>query len=152
MGAPGYYLITIGTDGEPDYDIDGEPVIDGPLVILPIQSRIGVEYGKERTDIVNETELGRRWVFPQFERRVRRMTFRLTLAQLAEFEVLDEAVGGQRDPFIWVVDTDESPPDTIFVRKESSFIVQQVDNVAHGAIVDLQLNLSEEPTGPEITD
>lgn len=152
MGAPGYYLLTLDADGEPDYDIDGEPVISGDLVELPIQSRIGVEYGTERSDIVHETERGRRWVYPEFDRRVRRMTFRLTLAQLAAFDTLDAAVHGQRDPFMWVTDVDVSPPERFMVRKDAHHIVRQHPNVQHGELVDLQLNISEEPTGPEITD
>lgn len=152
MGAPGYYLLDIGDDGEPDYDVDGDPVISGDLVVLPIQSRIGVEYGKERADILHETERGRRWVYPQFNRQVRRMTFRLTLAQMAAFQTLDEAVGGQRDPFIWVVDTEESPATRLFVRKDAHFILRQHPQVAHGELVDLEIRLSEEPTGPGITD
>jgi len=152
MGAPGYYLLTLDSNGEPDYDGSGNPVIDGDLVTLPIQSRIGVEYGKERADILHETERGRRWVYPQFDRQVRRMTFRLTLAQMAAFETLDEAVGGQRDPFIWMVDTDESPSTRLFVRKQAHFILRQHPNVGHGELVDLQIDLSEEPTGPGITD
>jgi hypothetical protein len=152
MGAPGYYLIDIGAYGEPDYDAEGDPVVSGSLVILPIQSRIGVEYGTERADILHETERGRRYVYPEFNRQVRRMTFRLTLTQLAAFQALDEAVGGQRDPFIWVVDTDESPATRLFVRKDAHFLVRQHPNVGHGELVDLQINLSEEPTGPGITD
>ncbi len=152
MGAPAYMLVTLDADGEPDYDVDGEPVASGIIVELPINSRIGVEYGTERSDIVMETERGRRWVYPQFDRYRRTMTFRLTLDQLAEFETLDEAVGGQRDPFFFIIDNDESPREMIFCRKESSMIVQQLENVAHGAVVDYQMVITEEPTGPEITD
>ncbi len=32
---PGYYLVTLDAEGEPDYDINGEPVISGSLVELP---------------------------------------------------------------------------------------------------------------------
>ncbi|HTK86991.1 MAG TPA: hypothetical protein VL329_04630 [Nitrospiraceae bacterium] len=152
MGAPGYYLIDLDSEGEPDYDIDGEPVVSGTLVELPINSRLGVEYGTEYSDILLETERGRRWVYPQYNRYRRTMNFRLTLAQLAAFQALDEAVGGQRDPFILVLDTDVSPYEQIFCRKESSMIVKQLENVAHGGMVDYQMVITEEPTGPEITD
>lgn len=152
MGAPGYYLLTLGADGEPEYYSDGTPVVSSSLVELPINSRIGVEYGTERADILMETERGRRWIYPQFTRYRRAMIFRLTLAQLAAFETLDLAVGGQRDPFIFVIDTDVSPTEHIYCRKESSFIVRQLENVAHGAVVDYQMVITEEPVGPEITD
>lgn len=152
MGNPGYKLTDLGTDGEPEYYSDGTPVITDPEVELPIQSRIGVEYGTERSDLLMETERGRRWIYPQFTRYRRTMVFRLTLAQLAAFQTLDEAVGGQRDPFIFIVDVDVSPQEQIFCRKESSMIVRQLENVAHGAVVDYQMVITEEPTGPEITD
>ena len=152
MGAPGYYLLTLDSDGEPSYTVDGEPIVTGSLVELPINSRIGVEYGIERSDILMETERLRRWVYPQGERYRRTMNFRLTLSQLAAFQTLDAAVGGQRDPFILVIDTDVSPYEQVFCRKESSMIVKQLENVAHGEVVDYQMVITEEPTGPEITD
>lgn len=152
MGAPGYMLTSIGADGEPEYYSDGTPVATGSEIELPIQSRIGVEYGTERSDLLMETERGRRWVYPQFTRYRRTMIFRLTLAQLAAFETLDDAVGGQRDPFFFIVDVDVSPQEQIFCRKESSMIVRQLENVAHGAMVDYQMIITEEPVGPEITD
>lgn len=152
MGAPGYYLLTLDSDGEPLYTVDGEPIVTGDIVELPITSRIGVEYGLERSDILMETERGRRLVYPQFERYRRTMNYRLTLTQLDGFETLDAAVGGQRDPFMFVLDTDVSPYEMFMVRKESSMIVKQLENVAHGAIVDYQMIITEEPTGPEITD
>src|SRR5438046_764338 len=107
MGACGYYLVQIGADGEPIYDADGQPAKAGEFVPLPVQSRLGVEYGFERQDILFETELGRRYVYPQYTRQIRKMTFRLNdSTQLVGFYYLDQAVGGQRDPFIFVPDVD----------------------------------------------
>lgn len=152
MGAPGYMLVTLNADGEPNYNASGQPIGTGVIVELPINSRIGVEYGTERFNETLETERGRRWIVEKFDRQVRRMTFRLTLANLAAFEALDVAVGGDSDPFFFIVDTDESPTERIFCRKESSFIVRQIENFPHGGLVDYQMSISEEPTGPEITD
>jgi len=151
-GVPGYMLVILGADGEPTYDVNGNPVGTGVIVDLPIIQRIGVEYGTERYNETLETERGRRWVVTKFERQVRRMRFRITLAQLVGFETLDLAVGGDRDPFFFIVDTDESPTERIFCRKESGFIVRQVEQVMHGAYVDYEMSISEEPAGPEITD
>ena len=152
MGAPGYMLVTLNEDGEPNYTAAGLPIGTGVIVELPVNSRIGVEYGKERFNETLETERGRRWIVEKFDRQVRRMVFRLTLSDLVAFETLDEAVGGDRDPFFFILDTHESPTERIFCRKESSFIVRQLETVAHGAMVDYAMSISEEPTGPEITD
>lgn len=153
MGNPGYYLIELDADGEPAYDAFGEPVISGSLVELPRQCRIGMEYGYRAESIVLPTERFRTWVYPQADLEVRRMTFRLRVgAELDAFYALHVAVRGMRDPFIWVPDIDLSPPYTLFCRKEKDFMVTQLPQVAHGAIVDYQMTLTQEPTGPEITD
>ena len=154
MGNPGYYLIELDENGEPVYDEDGEPVIAGDLVELPVQCRLGVEYGYEAENLTLTTERGRRWVYPQYEREVRRMTFRLKNdgVQLLAFYNLHIAVNGQRDPFIWIPDVDESPLYRLFCRKEANLMVEQLTNVAHGAIVDYRMTLTEEPRGPAITD
>jgi hypothetical protein len=175
-GPCGYQLIQIDSaTGEPMYDGSGQPLVDsspasrfpagaitggfvdivggslGSLIVLPVQSRIGVESGFERQDILFETELGRRYVFPQFIRQKRTMTFRLNPDQLLSFFYLDLVVGGQRDPFYFVADLDNAAITRFFCRKESSFIVKQVDGSQFGAIVDYQMSLTEEPTGLSIS-
>jgi hypothetical protein len=154
VGNPGYYLLALDSDGEPTYDVNGQPVITGNLVELPIQARIGMEYGYEAENLTMTTERGRRWVYPQYEREVRRMTFRLKDdgIQLNAFYDLHVAVRGSRDPFIWIPDVDASPLYRFFCRKEAHLMVEQLRNVAHGRIVDYQMTLTGEPTGPEITD
>lgn len=153
MGLPGYYLLTLDADGEPVYNVSGEPVISGSLVTLPVQRRLGAEYGYEAESLIMTTERGRRWVYPEYEREVRRMVFRLqTGAQLDAFYNLHVAVRGHRDPFIFIPDTADSPYYTLFCRKEAHFMVRELENVAYGDIVDYTMTLTEEPTGPAITD
>ncbi len=153
MGAPGYYLITLDAEGEPDYDDDGLPVIDGDLVTLPIQARIGVKYGNRTFKHREKTGRGRNWNYPQWDAEFAELSFRLNRdTELPAFRTLHDAVSGDGDPFVFVFDTEESPPRTMFCRKEPHFEVVQVAGVAHGEEVDYTMTIEEEPTGPEITD
>lgn len=154
MGLPGYYLITIGEDGEPDYDESGEPVIDGDLVVLPVQGRIGAKYGNITYKKRNRTQRGRRYSYPDWDAEFYEIQFRLNTlnGDIDAFRDLHDAVGGDGDPFIFVFDTEESPMRTMFCRKEENFEVTQVAGVAHGEEVDYTMRIEEEPTGPQITD
>ncbi len=55
MGAPGYYLVSLDSDGEPNYDGSGLPVVSGSLVPLPMQARIGVKYDRRPNAAASET-------------------------------------------------------------------------------------------------
>jgi len=153
MGLPGYYLIELDAEGEPDYDVDGQPVISGSLVTLPVQERIEGEYGQRTYKNRARTERGRRYGYRQWEAEFQVMTFRLDKdTELPAFRALHDAVGGDGDPFIYVFDVDESPMRTLFCKKEPDFKVKRVSNVAHGQLVDYVMEIEEEPTGPLITD
>jgi len=154
MGPCGYYLVQIGDDGEPAYDVTGQPIITDPrpglyaltngdpgslgiqlqettagtLVLLPKQARIGVEFGFQRTNTDFETELGRRYVYPRFNRQIRTMVFRLNPSQLLQFFILDQLVGGERDPFFFWPDRDNAAT-LFYCRKEANLTVKQVDGV-----------------------
>ena len=108
-----------------------------------------------RQDIVLETELGRRWIFEQFDRQTYAFTFRCTPDDLELFRTLDEAVGGQRDPFLFYPFFDVDPSLAIFVRKTPEFDegTEQpgVLDSAIERIIDYTLTVSEEPTGEEVT-
>jgi hypothetical protein len=112
MNFPGYYLT------DPD-----------ALVVLPVAERYGSLIGIEENDIAFETERGVRYVYKQFKRKVRRMTFRMTEAQLAAFETLHNAVEGQLTPFYFVPDTDNAAV-VLYVRKEPSFLPKELDEPA----------------------
>lgn len=154
MPACGYYLVEIGADGEPVFDGSGDPIITGDLVTLPL-GRWGREIEIERVNTVHETEKGRHWVFPQIERAKRRMTFRVQPSDLGIFATLDAAVGGQRDPFLFVIDVTDSPFDMLFVRKDAGFVEGAEQPVFVGGqivrLVDYVLTIVEEPKGPGIT-
>lgn len=152
--AYGYYLAQIGSDGEPEFTAEGLPIPSGPLVELP-PARWGRSIAKTRQDIVHETELGRRWVYHQFDRRTLEITFRCLSAGLEVLRALDEAVGGQRDPFLLVLDVDASPNGYVLVRKTADFDEGEEQPVmVNGDVVrltDYVLILSEEPTGTSVT-
>lgn len=155
-GLPGYYLVETDSTGEPDLDSSGEPTISGTLVTLPVADRYGATIGFEENDLVQETEKGRRWVFKQFRRRVRKMIFRCTETELAAFRTLHDAVDGQDQPFIFVPDVSNLNPATfIFCRKDKDFLPKEFDSpgMEGGVLVtvfDYALEISEEPTGLEI--
>lgn len=153
--AVGYQLVQIGADGEPEFDEDGNPIPVGDVVTLGV-GRWGRDIAIERAGIVLETERGRRYVYRQFQRRTFRLPFALLPVQLAVFAALDEAVDGDGDPFLFIPDVDEaSPGAAIFVRKTAGFVEGTEEPVTvNGAVVRrviYVLELSEEPTGTEIT-
>jgi hypothetical protein len=157
----GYQLVEIDSEtGEPVFDNAGQPVASGSPVELGI-GRWGRKIVKNRTDILLETERGRRYVYPQFDRRSFTILFRRTPLELEIFRELDEAVGGQRDPFLFIPDMD-NPDETIFVRKspefdegtESAVVGSTIESVLGTNIIRLveyQFVITEEPTGIEIS-
>lgn len=136
----GYYLTTVSG-----------------LVSFPVARRYGGEGNHvERTDLVHETDRGRRWVYAQFDRRIFNLTFRVTEAQLATFTTLDTAVDGQRTAFYFVPDV-TVPGTAIYVRKEKDFKPRELEGKASSAGVatkmfDYMLQLTEEPTGDEVEE
>lgn len=150
----GYQLVEIGADGEWTADSNGDPIPTGPIVELPM-GKPGRRIAIERSDVVHETELGRRWVFARFERRTFELQFYCFDAERAIFATLDAAVGGHRDPFLYCPDLDASPQVWIFVRKESSYDEGEEQLVKPSTSVQRRtvytLHISEEPTGLEVT-
>lgn len=150
----GYRLVEIGDDGEWTPDDDGEPIPSGDIVEFPM-GKPGRHIAKERFDVVHETELGRRWVLARFDRRTFELEFYCFDEEREVFETLDEAVGGNRDPFLYCPDLDASPQVWSFVRKEPNFdegpeeLVKPSSSVQRRTI--FTLRLSEEPTGEEVT-
>lgn len=138
MGLPGYYI--------------SNPMA---LVVLPVAERYGAAIGEQREDLLMETERGKRYVYNQFKRTIRTMTFRVTESQLVAFRTLHEAVNGQATPFYWVVDTDDSASGVLYVRKEKDFRPTELDQptAANGIQVpmyDYVLSLTGEPTDAQI--
>lgn len=77
---------------------------------------------RRETDIALEAERGKKFVYKQGSRRVWKPYFKaITEAELAFFETLHVAVGGQETPFYFVFDVDASPGDSVLVRKEAHF-------------------------------
>lgn len=127
-----------------------------PNIVFPLGDRAGSSpLDIERTDILHETEKGKRWVYAQFKRRCWTLTYRVTLTQLTFFRTLDAAVDGQRDTFNFIPDVDTDPT-AVLVRKEKDFKPKEVDSVvadgngSETLLYDYTLILTEEPTGAEV--
>jgi len=124
------------------------------LVLLPVAERYGSTIGIEESDIALETERGVRWIYKQFRRSVRKMTFRVTREQLLAFETLHNQVEGQLTPFYFFPDTDDMDL-VLYVRKEQSFMPKEldepgtVDGIAT-AVYDYELTLTSEVDPVEI--
>ncbi len=164
-GFVAYQLALIGADGEPEFDALGQPIATGPIIELPTP-RWGRKIKKERHDIPLETEKGRRWIYPQFDRLIFGLTFRGFPDNIALLQALDDAVDGQRDPFFLYIDWltiqvsgfgfNVSLPTSIFVRKQPDWEeTNEQPGVQNGEglsrIVDVEIIFSEEPTGSDIT-
>jgi len=152
-----YQRVEIGTDGEPVFDADGQPIPAGSppeIIELPIGAWGRTIVNPRRTSIVLETEKGRRWVFPQLERGEWSLPFDCLPDDLETFRTLDSAVGGNRDPFLFTFDVEASPIEWVFVRKDQDFDEGEEQPVSVNGVqrrVRYVLNLSEEPTGAEVT-
>jgi len=121
-GFPGYYLVQTDTAGNPVLNISGEPILTGSLFTFPQHPRWEpYEDSIVRSDIVHVTELGWEWVYAQYTKRNIVWTFRASPTNRAFFEALDNAVDGQRKPFMLVLDVDQSPSTMLFVRKQPNF-------------------------------
>lgn len=131
--------------------------VSSPVVViaLPNARPDSDLYGDQEHDLAHETEHGLKWVYKQSSRRVRRLSFLLTVAQLAILQTLHDAVDGQRTAFYFVPDTD-SPHTVILVRKEQDFRPRAHRELAlvNGAptqLYDYVLELTEEPTAAAVT-
>ncbi len=152
-GFPGYYLVQIDANGNPVLDGSGNPIPTGALQTFPSHPRADpYEDSLTRTDIVIVTELGFEWVYAQYDKRVISWTFRASPDVRAFLETLDAAVDGQRDPFLLVLDTSESPSTMVYVRKQPNlerknpFLVKP-SLTGNEKWFDIELNMRQQPTG-----
>lgn len=153
-GKPGYYLVTLGANGEPTLDVSAspptyDPIVSGGLVTFPVAGQHGGSYNLIREMLAYKTERGRSWNYERFELRDWKITFRVSPAQLEIFRTLDIAVGGNRDPFLFVPDV-TTPTTRIFCRKEKDFSPVQLSTPVLGAYYDYTLEISEEPSGVSV--
>lgn len=133
-GLPGYYSVDDGPGG---------------LVTLPVAERYGAQISFDRSQIILETEKGKRWVYPQFKRISMKLTFRVTTAELAAFEALDALANGAENAFYFVHDTDDMAA-AFLCRKEKDYAPKELDEPAwvdgvETAVYDYTLEITEEP-------
>lgn len=151
----GYYLVQIGDDGQPVFDTNGQPIPDGSIILFPVIGRWGRTIKTRRDAIRLKTERGRNWIYPQASIRTRELIFDCLPADLSAFQDLDDAVGGDRDPFLYVEDVNASPTGWIFVRKDPDWDEGEETPVKISSAVTRRvrfvLHLEEEPTGTEVT-
>ncbi len=108
----------------------------------------------ERGELSYETDRGKHWNYVQYTRKIPRLDFRVTLAQLAIFQTLDTAVNGDEIAFYYVPNV-AVPTTAIYVRKEKGFAPKEYGGgvSVSGSITqlyDYSLQLTQEPTAAEI--
>jgi hypothetical protein len=151
----GYQLVTIGSDGEPEFDNDGQPIGSGEVVELPVGAWGRAVSNPKRDEILLTTERGRNYIYVHSELGDWTLPFDLLPDQLDIFRALDAAVGGNADPFLFTFDVDASPQTWHFVRKDPDFVEgEEIAVKVAGVIVRRVrhiLHITEEPTGTEVT-
>ncbi len=151
----GYQLVTIGSDGEPTFDSNGDPVPSGSIIPFPVIGNWGRTIKTRRDAVRLKTELGRNWVFPQADIRTREVKFYCLPEDLIDFQTMDDAVSGDRDPFLYYEDTDLSPTGAFFCRKSPDWDEGTEEPVTPNGTVERRvtftLYLEEEPTGTSVT-
>lgn len=123
---------------------------------FPVAERYGsLPIGIVEGDLTMTTERGKEYVYKQFTKRVWKLTFRVSLFDLAFFRTLHETVGGKLVPFYFMEDTADSSGSAVLVRKEPDFEPRELDQPASIDEQDIEmydytLILTEEPEGAEV--
>lgn len=100
-----------------------DPTVSPPVLIdLPPTMWNPTRIGKIQESITHETNAGVKYVYPLSERRVFELTWRFPESDYGEFQTYHDRMNGDEIPFIFVIDTGESPPRTAYVRKEKDFL------------------------------
>ena len=154
MANPGYRLVDVDSTGEPIYDSAGGVTPEGAMVVLPVAERWGATIGWEESDLAYESERGRSWIYKQFSKRIRRVSFRFSAADWDAFEALHVAVGGQDTPFFYYPDSAVTAV-YLFCRKEKDFLPRELDQEGYFdgvkmAVFDYNMDLREEPASSEV--
>lgn len=99
---------------------------------------------KERGSIDIETDLGKRYVYKLWERKVLDLIFRVSEDQLDFYTDFDMQVDGSTIPFYFSISGDGAA-DSIYVRKEAGFDPVELDTPGGDqAYFDYNLKLTEE--------
>lgn len=120
----------------------------GLSIELPRAMRDGGRRGRDRQQLVHETERGVRYVRHQWVREMRDYAFRVDVDDLAAFSTLDKAVEGMETPFTFVPDVDGE--EVLYCRKESDYRPMEIPELSVVDWYDYILSLSSEVTGTEV--
>jgi len=111
------------------------------FIALPGAPRFGADIISEESDIVQETNLGARWVYRLFERQVWRLTIRLSITDLVPWRDMHATVGGQANPFYFRMGTE-----ILYCRKEAGFAPKMLTEPTQPIVFDYTITLTEEKT------
>jgi hypothetical protein len=118
----------------------------GTRIELTSRMSFGFSRGVEHKKVLQQTQRGVRWNFDLFDRRFFDALFRsIQDNHIAELDLLDRAVNGERTPFVWIPDT--ALADVFFMRKIAD---HREENVRFNEW-DVDLRLEEESRGSQVS-
>lgn len=140
-----YYRLEIADANSEATEI-GELVL-GKRIQLPRSRRWGQKPGRQRSDIMLETEHGVKHVYERFQREVRDYAWRVLESELKPFTDLDSQLRGRLNPFVWIPDT--SAREAFLARRTASdFRPAELDD--HLEAYDVNWSVEEESRGAAI--
>ncbi len=113
---------------------------------LTSRMSFGFSRGVEHKKVQQQTQRGVRWNFDLFDRRFFNVIFRsIQDNHIAELDLLDRAINGEKIPFVWIPDT--ALADVFFMRKLED---HREENVRFNEW-DVDLRLDEESRGSQVS-
>ncbi len=113
---------------------------------LTSRMSFGFSRGVQHRKVLQQTQRGVKWNFDLFDRRFFDVIFRsIQDNHIAELDLLDRAINGEKTPFVWIPDT--ALADVFFMRKIED---HREENVRFNEW-DVDLRLEEESRGSQVS-
>ncbi len=123
------------------YSLDGSTWIE-----FPKGPRFDIGLGVEEQNTNLETDRGRRFIYPQFQRDLWNVTFRFTEDDRQDFVDFHETVDGQLNPFYLSITSDNALLALMYGRKSVSFFPAGIGAYAIPVVYEYKFSLVGEVT------